>query len=1083
MSKRINQLFKGMGEHRQFIATGRCVGDVFCVDFATGAERLEKALMVEAQKRSLQMILSLNREGTFTFSTSEMEETFQAITQGRSRDPKRKKGSRSRSLPEISSGGSSSEDEEKIKRTREKAINTMAPIEGGLEPAVGVLRRLIDEYNEPLLIILPDLERLITPEVPLDPQIQRLLTDMGELLASGRGDPRAMMVVSASEDRKKVLKRWLQDHDAGASPWKEIELKEPALVEIEEWLSRYQARQGLIGDASNAAKQLYRRGSSLSVIANLFRYKVAEGETDIASIVMAGYNGVKVGEALAEIEQMVGMSELKSKLREITREAAQNQQALRRGETLALRGFHIALHGRPGTGKSQVAKRIAKLFSAAGIVRRDNLNQVALKDLAGEYNSFEMIKSVERLFDEASGGVIFIDEAYQLADSEWGRSAITTLTDEMDRRRGDVSVILAGYQDKMSNLYQANEGLKSRIEPNIFNLPDYTPDELCMIFDLMIAEDGVPVSTQARMEAHRIIKREAQRPHGNGRGVRNLIDVWRSCRLGREGIAYEFEDITDVRQPNNSRNPEEIIERYQEKFLNMTQVVQKMRSLMLSGLDSLKRGHLDRAPRFTFTGPPGTGKTETARYFAELLNSVGTLKSSSIKQVSLQDFTGNFKGDSQVKTKALFEAAQESVLFIDEAYRLGESEDGREALSQIVDYLTRPEYDNVSVIFAGYTDEMNELFKVNSGLKSRVQHEIQFLMPPTEVLVEITLRALADHYGLKIHQDFEAQVQQSISAWFNQQRLNSNFGSARSAHELAKKIRESALNRGAELIEVEDIPRDERVIDIEEIEASFSRHFIGQEALLDQTKMIIGELKRRESSPADLSLGICLMGHPGTGKSSFARWLLETFSNLRRAQLPSVEVGAQELIGEYIGQAPQNISRLFERGRGGLIFIDEFHSLLEERGGRTGADAFGRQALKQLVAEMQKPANRQTVVVLAGYPDELMNTLKRGDQGLLRRFPIRNRILIEPPTLETLSEVTLKNLREGCGLEPEVHPSIVAPYLIEMLETMKAKDDESFGHFSAAIDLADEIERTIFSKNSYQSRPITISDIVEMALQ
>ena len=186
----------------------------------------------------------------------------------------------------------------------------------------------------------------------------------------------------------------------------------------------------------------------------------------------------------------------------------------------------------------------------------------------------------------AAGGVLFIDEAYGLASGDWAQGAVTTLVDEMEKRRGDLTVILAGYPDRMEELFRMNEGLRSRIPTDyIFHLRDYTSGEMCLISDGMIRAKRVDITPTAQAKTHELIRREATRPHANGREVRNLVDSWDKARLARGGHGFELADIVDPRNVC-ATIAQGIIADFEKRYVEMKEAVAWMRRISMSAADS-----------------------------------------------------------------------------------------------------------------------------------------------------------------------------------------------------------------------------------------------------------------------------------------------------------------------------------------------------------------------------------------------------------------------------------------------------------------------------------------------------------------
>ena len=162
--------------------------------------------------------------------------------------------------------------------------------------------------------------------------------------------------------------------------------------------------------------------------------------------------------------------------------------------------LHMCFTGGPGTGKTTVALRMAKILHRLGYVRRGHLVVATRDDLVGQYVGHTAPKTKE-ILQKAIGGVLFIDEAYYLYRAEnerdYGQEAIEILLQFMENRRDDLVVILAGYKERMNSFFQSNPGMHSRIAHHI-DFPDYTLDELIAIAELMAREQMYAFDDESR---------------------------------------------------------------------------------------------------------------------------------------------------------------------------------------------------------------------------------------------------------------------------------------------------------------------------------------------------------------------------------------------------------------------------------------------------------------------------------------------------------------------------------------------------------------------------------------------------------
>lgn len=232
------------------------------------------------------------------------------------------------------------------------------------------------------------------------------------------------------------------------------------------------------------------------------------------------------GDAYKELQSLIGLKEQKDLIEQIL--AAHRVQKMRMdfGLDKQKASLHMSFTGNPGSAKTTVSRLIAAILSKEGVLKTGRFVECGRADLVAKYVGWTA-KTVREKFNEARGGVLFIDEAYSLSDGEhatFGDEAIHTIVQEMENHREDVIVIFAGYPEKMKEFLDRNEGLRSRIAFHI-NFPDYKADELVEILKLMAAKKSYNLDDEVIEHCRKIFKRAAtKKDFGNGRFVRNLLE-------------------------------------------------------------------------------------------------------------------------------------------------------------------------------------------------------------------------------------------------------------------------------------------------------------------------------------------------------------------------------------------------------------------------------------------------------------------------------------------------------------------------------------------------------------------------------
>jgi hypothetical protein len=250
-----------------------------------------------------------------------------------------------------------------------------------------------------------------------------------------------------------------------------------------------------------------------------------------------------VDELLTELDELVGLTAVKA---EIHRQAAVLRvEGLRKEAGLAAPTItrHMIFNGNPGTGKTTVARLVAGIYRALGLLSKGQLVEVDRSELVAGYLGQTAMKTAE-VVTSAEGGVLFIDEAYSLSGDQYGTEAIDTLVKEMEDKRDDLVVIVAGYPVPMAVFISQNPGLESRFRTTI-DFIDYTDDELVQIFGVMAESAEYDVDEPVLDRLRELLGAVQRGPtFGNARYVRNMLEA----AIGRHAWRLREVDEPTVEQ-------------------------------------------------------------------------------------------------------------------------------------------------------------------------------------------------------------------------------------------------------------------------------------------------------------------------------------------------------------------------------------------------------------------------------------------------------------------------------------------------------------------------------------------------------
>ena len=655
---------------------------------------------------------------------------------------------------------------------------------------------------------------------------------------------------------------------------------------------------------------------------------------------------------------------------------------------------------------------IAKILFDLGYIKENKVIETSRQDFVAEYAGQTAPKTTATV-EKAMGGVLFIDEAYSLKLGQidsYGDEAISTLIKLMEDYKNDLVVIFAGYSKEMQEFIHANSGIKSRIGYT-FEFADYSVDELYKIFELKMNAINFTIDEKGKQYVMNLLSAgKKKKDFGNGRFVDNalqkiLIKHSSIEKLSDKNVTKLTKDsiptLDEVMAYSSGvREPEKIEELFddiigmnalKEQIIGLGKYIKFKKEVNKTDGKNLPDMNL----HMMFLGNPGTGKTTIARKVTKMLYDLDCIRINKLVEVSRQDLIGEYSGETAPKVEKVIESAMGGVLFVDEAYSLKLSNNdqlGSEAIATLIKCM-EDNKDELVVIFAGYTKEMQEFIHANSGIKSRIGYTIEFADYSEDELYEI-LKLKVNKIGFEIDKKIIPNIMEILK--FGKHKRD--FGNGRFVDNLlTSMLKKHSMNYKKEnifIIGEQDIPSIDELMgetsgerNPEKIEELFDDIF-GMDKIKEQVIQLGKYIKFQEELSKitakrlpDMRLHMLFTGDAGTGKTTMARKITQMLYNLGIIRINKlIEVDRKDLVAEYIGQTAPKTQRVIEGALGGVLFIDEAYSLSP----KDSLNDLGKEAIATLIKAMED--NRDDLVVIfAGYTKE-MKDFVNSNSGIASRI-------------------------------------------------------------------------------------------------
>ena len=769
------------------------------------------------------------------------------------------------------------------------------------------------------------------------------------------------------------------------------------------------------------------------------------------------------------LDKLVGLDEVKNQLKTIV--DTYTFLRSRKDISKARISLNAIVIGDTGTGKTALAEILRDYFYQHKIIEKPQLMMVDAVD----YQRF--VDKWDENIKKAKNGILFFDNVQKLLPDKYSNQVnpLDKLFVEMDKWEDNPIVIISGLSKGLEDFLESNPAVANRFKYTFrMTTPNFQElTEICKL-NLQLKYGIQDFSPEADKQLLRFFKYQVKikdETFGNGhlahKTAENIFTQYIS--RGANATRVELSDITGY--VPEERSVEDIL-RDLDSYIGMDEVKAAVKEMAYSVQNAMQRaerglGEQEKmSMHIILTGNPGTGKTTIARKLGEILAAIGYLDSGHVVEVDRAKMVSQYQGETPKVVDALCDKAKGGILFVDEAYTLApvsasgdRDAQGAQALEKL---MKRMEDDRGQfiVIAAGYRTEMENLFRVNPGFRSRFNYFLDIKDYSPAELFEI-MQVFAKQKKYIFSPDAQALTQKMIKEMYDSR--DKDFANGRTMRTLFDQICKKQAQRlqGAnisamsneELMTIvrDDIPYDApQTVSVDDCLKK-----------LDGLVGLSGVKKEIANLAAFLNLQIArgetntfqgkhyvFTGNPGTGKTTVARIMADIFKTLgvvARGQL--VEADRSKLVAGFSGQTAIKTNQLVDQAMGGVLFIDEAYTLKSNDG-----DSFGAEAIDTLLKRLEDDRGK-FICIVAGYTDQMHDFIDT-NPGLKSRFT--QPIHFDDYTPDELTEIFL-HLASGKNFTVDEETKAA---IHRMFEQLYLRRDKNFGNAREARRIFNEaVER------------------------
>ena len=769
------------------------------------------------------------------------------------------------------------------------------------------------------------------------------------------------------------------------------------------------------------------------------------------------------------LDKLVGLDEVKNQLKTIV--DTYTFLRSRKDISKARISLNAIVIGDTGTGKTALAEILRDYFYQHKIIEKPQLMMVDAVD----YQRF--VDRWDENIKKAKNGILFFDNVQKLLPDKYSNQVnpLDKLFVEMDKWEDNPIVIISGLSKGLEDFLESNPAVANRFKYTFrMTTPNFQElTEICKL-NLQLKYGIQDFSPEADKQLLRFFKYQVKikdETFGNGhlanKTAENIFTQYIS--RGANATRVELSDITGY--VPEERSVEDIL-RDLDSYIGMDEVKAAVKEMAYSVQNAMQRaerglGEQEKmSMHIILTGNPGTGKTTIARKLGEILAAIGYLDSGHVVEVDRAKMVSQYQGETPKVVDALCDKAKGGILFVDEAYTLApvsasgdRDAQGAQALEKL---MKRMEDDRGQfiVIAAGYRTEMENLFRVNPGFRSRFNYFLDIKDYSPDQLYQI-MQVFAKQKKYIFSPDAQALTQKMIKEMYDSR--DKDFANGRTMRTLFDQICKKQAQRlqGAyisamsneELMTIvrDDIPYDApQTVSVDDCLKK-----------LDGLVGLSGVKKEIANLAAFLNLQIArgetntfqgkhyvFTGNPGTGKTTVARIMADIFKTLgvvARGQL--VEADRSKLVAGFSGQTAIKTNQLVDQAMGGVLFIDEAYTLKSNDG-----DSFGAEAIDTLLKRLEDDRGK-FICIVAGYTDQMHDFIDT-NPGLKSRFT--QTIHFDDYTPDELTEIFL-HLASGKNFTVDEETKAA---IHRMFEQLYLRRDKNFGNAREARRIFNEaVER------------------------